>query len=123
MNPLRNNHASRTRTLASAIAVCVALLAGCASTDDATPTEQVDATPPSSAEEGDEEVGFSTEKALKKDYCCVAKKSNVVQWCLQYTNSLKASVSLNCGAAGADKVIRDGRCEQYASCQGKIPHL
>ena len=57
-----------------------------------------------------------TEKGLRRDFCCVFKTGNYVEYC-ENVYMTKIGVKLRCGIG--DSVARDGRCSQYESCSGK----
>ena len=106
-----------------------ALGLSCAVTDDG-PELDRGANPPVSASsdtlrEGiadDDAIGFDTtiDKGLRKHFCCAIKTGSRVDSCYDLT-ATKVIGETRCALQGTGTVLRDGNCNQYPSCKGKLP--
>jgi hypothetical protein len=56
------------------------------------------------------------EKGLRREFCCAVKSGNYVEFC-QNLFLTKAGGVLTCSPG--DNVLRDGKCDQYRSCDDK----
>jgi hypothetical protein len=100
----------------------------CDAANDAISTEEDSASeeslPDSVRERSDgqssvEDLEYGTEKALRKDFCCVLKSGNTARECIGM-NRTKVWAATKCSfGGGTSSVLRDGKCSKYSDCEGR----
>lgn len=125
MNRITHRSALLRTVLVAAFAGLFAV--GCAATGDEpveegtekSTTEGVAAHPAEDLPADALDFDSDSDKGLRKDYCCAQKVGSKVLECNDLFGT-KTGMALLCRAPASDNVLRDGVCEQYESCRGKI---